>query len=92
MYCNAMTHGMSGRISYVAPMYIDIVPNRKSPPAILLRESVRDGKHVRKRTIANLSALPIAQAEMIRRVLKGERLGPVESALEVTRSLAHGIA
>ncbi len=85
-----MTHGMSGRISYSAPMYIDIVPNRKSPPAILLSESVRDGKHVRKRTIANLSALPIAQAEMIRRVLKGERLGPVESALEVTRSLAHG--
>ena len=35
-------------------MYIDIVPNRGSPPAILLRESIRDGKRVRKRTIANL--------------------------------------
>jgi hypothetical protein len=46
-------------------MYIDIVPNRGSPPAILLRESIRDGKRVRKRTIANLSALPIEQAEMI---------------------------
>jgi hypothetical protein len=85
-----MTQGAPERISYTAPMYIDIVPNRKSPPAILLRESVRDGKHVRKRTIANLSALPIEQAEMIRRVLKGEKLGAVESALEVTRSLAHG--
>jgi hypothetical protein len=71
-------------------MYIDIVPNRGSPPAILLRESIREGKRVRKRTIANLSALPIAQAEMIRRVLKGEKLGPVESALEVVRSQAHG--
>jgi DDE family transposase len=71
-------------------MYIDIVPNRGSPPAILLRESIRDGKRVRKRTIANLSALPIEQAEMIRRVLKGERLGPLESALDVVRSQAHG--
>ena len=72
------------------PMYIDIVPNRGSPPAILLRESIRDGKRVRKRTIANLSALPIEQAEMIRRVLKGEKLGPLESALDVVRSQAHG--
>ena len=71
-------------------MYIDIVPNRGSPPAILLRESIRDGKRVRKRTIANLSALPIEQAEMIRRVLKGEKLGPLERALEVVRSQAHG--
>jgi hypothetical protein len=71
-------------------MYIDIVPNRSSPPAILLRESVREGKRVRKRTVANLSALPIEQAEMIRRVLKGEKLGPIEDALEVVRSLAHG--
>jgi len=74
----------------MAPMYIDIVPNRGSPPAILLRESIRDGKRVRKRTIANLSALPIEQAEMIRRVLKGEKLGPLESALEVVRSQHHG--
>jgi hypothetical protein len=71
-------------------MYIDIVPNRGSPPAILLRESIREGKRVRKRTIANLSALPIAQAEMIRRVLKGEKLGSLESALDVVRSQAHG--
>ena len=71
-------------------MYIDIVPNRGSPPAILLRESIREGKRVRKRTIANLSALPIEQAEMIRRVLKGEKLGPLESVLEVVRSQHHG--
>jgi len=71
-------------------MYIDIVPNRRSPPAILLRESIREGGRVRKRTIANLSALPIEQAEMIRRVLKGEKLGPLESALEVVSSQHHG--
>jgi hypothetical protein len=81
---------MGARIRHIAAMYIDIVPNRGSPPAILLRESIRDGKRVRKRTIANLSALPIEQAEMIRRVLKGEKLGPVESALEVVHSQAHG--
>ena len=71
-------------------MYIDIVPNRSSPPAILLRESVREGKRVRKRTIANLSALPLEQAEMIRRVLKGEKLGPMEAAFDVVRSQHHG--
>ena len=48
-------------------MYIDIVPNRKSPPAILLRESTRQGKKIVKRTLANLSSLTIAQAESIRR-------------------------
>ena len=71
-------------------MYIDIVPNRNSPPAILLRESVREGKRVRKRTVANLSSLPTDQVEMIRRVLKGEKVGPVEDGLECVRSQHHG--
>ena len=71
-------------------MHIDIVPNRTSPPAILLRESFREGKRVRKRTIANLSSLPLAQVEMIRRVLKGEQLGPVAAGLEVIGSRHHG--
>jgi Transposase DDE domain len=71
-------------------MHIDTIPNRNSRPAYLLRESVRDGKHVRKRTLANLSSLPIEQIEAIRRVLKGERLGPVKDTLEVVRSRAHG--
>ena len=71
-------------------MYIDIVPNRNSPPAVLLRESVREGKRVRKRTVANLSSLPKDQVEMIRRVLKGEKLGPVEAGLECIRSQHHG--
>lgn len=71
-------------------MHIDIVPNRTSPPAVLLRESYREGKQVRKRTLANLSALPMDQVEMIRRVLKGEKLGPVEDQFECIRSLHHG--
>jgi transposase len=71
-------------------MHIDTIPNRKSRPAYLLRESVREGKHVRKRTLANLSSLPIDQIETIRRVLKGEKLGPVADGLEVIRSLHHG--
>jgi transposase len=71
-------------------MHIDTIPNRNSRPAYLLRESVRDGKRVRKRTLANLSSLPIEQIEAIRRILKGERLGPVEDTLEVVVSRAHG--
>ena len=55
-------------------MHIDTIPNRNSRPAYLLRESVREGKRVRKRTLANLSALPIEQIEAIRRILKGERM------------------
>jgi hypothetical protein len=71
-------------------MHIDTIPNRNSRPAYLLRESVREGKRVRKRTLANLSSLPIEQIEAIRRILRGEKLGPVEDGLEVVRSRAHG--
>ena len=71
-------------------MYIDIVPNRKSRPAILLRESIRDGKRIVKRTIANLSSLSLEQAEAIRGVLKGKALAPVDEVFEIIRSRAHG--
>ncbi len=71
-------------------MYIDIVPNRKSPPAILLRESVREGNKITKRTLANLSSLSIEQAEAIRAVLKGQTMAPVEEVFEVVRSRSHG--
>jgi transposase len=53
-------------------MYIDIVPNRNSPPAILLRESVRDGTTIRKRTLANLSQWDPARLDALRRALRGE--------------------
>ena len=71
-------------------MHIDTVPNRNSRPAYLLRESYREDGRVKKRTLANLSSLPIEQIETIRRVLKGEKLGPVEDSLEIVRSRAHG--
>ena len=71
-------------------MHIDTIPNRNSRPAYLLRESVRQGKRVTKRTLANLSALSIEQIEAIRRALKGEKLGPVGVGLECTSSRQHG--
>lgn len=71
-------------------MYIDTVPNRNSPPAILLRESARVGKKIIKRTLANLSDWPAAQVDLLRRVLKGESLIPPSEALQIERSLPHG--
>ena len=71
-------------------MYIDIVPNRKSPPAVLLRESVRAGAKIQKRTLANLSALSMQQVESIRRVLKGEKLVAIEERFEIVASAHHG--
>jgi len=64
-------------------MHIDIVPNRKSTPTVLLRECYREGKKVLKRTIANLSQLPMAQVEAIRSVLKGEKLVPCDKLFKI---------
>jgi hypothetical protein len=52
-------------------MYLDTVPNRNSPPAILLRESFRENGKVKKRTLTNLSKLPKEILELIRRALAG---------------------
>jgi len=71
-------------------MYIAEIPNRSSPPAFLLRESYREGDKVKNRTLANLSHLPRAQIEGLRRALKGEALVPVGELFEITRSLPHG--
>lgn len=71
-------------------MYIEKVPNRNSPPAILLREAWREGKRIRKRTVANLSHWPPEQVEALRRLLKGEVLVPVGGVFTVQRSLPHG--
>ncbi|MGC9504023.1 IS1634 family transposase [Baaleninema sp.] len=72
-------------------MYIERVPNRNSPPAVLLRESYREGNKVRKRTLANLSKLPSETIENLRIVLKGgvavENYG---EAFQIQRSLPHG--
>jgi hypothetical protein len=72
-------------------MYVETVPNRNSPPAILLRESYRDGKTVRKRTLLNLSDWPTEHIEGLRGVLKGGVVIPAgQVALTVERSLPHG--
>lgn len=71
-------------------MHIDAIPNRGARPTYLLRESVRDGKRIKKRTLANLTALPDDQIKTIRRALKGEALVPAEGAFECVRSQPHG--
>ncbi len=71
-------------------MHIHIVPNRGSPPTVLLRESYREGNKVGKRTLANLSSLPSAQIEAIRAALRGEPLQPASQRFEAIASRAHG--
>lgn len=71
-------------------MFIDVVPNRGSPPAVLLREGYREGDKVKKRTLANLSKLPPEAIEALRRVLAGETLVSAEEHLTIERSLSHG--
>ena len=72
-------------------MYIEAVPNRSSPPAILLRESYRDGNRVRKRTLLNLTDWPRELVEGLRALLKGGTVIPAgQAALSVIRWLPHG--
>jgi hypothetical protein len=75
----------------MVPMYIESVPNRNSPPCILLRESRREGRRVVKRTLLNLTSWPSELVEDFRRLLKGGRVvEDLSQAFEVVRSLAHG--
>ena len=71
-------------------MYIEIVPNRNSRPAVLLREGWREGKKVCKRTIANLTDWPARKVDLLRRVLKEEPLVSPAEAFSIERSLPHG--
>jgi hypothetical protein len=70
-------------------MYVAVVPNRSSRPAILLRESYRDGGRVKNRTLANLSDWSAERVETLRGALRGDKLVPAES-MEIMRSLPHG--
>ena len=56
-------------------MYVESVPSRNSPPAVLPRESYRDGGKFKKRTLANLSHWPVAKVEALRQVPRGQRAG-----------------
>lgn len=71
-------------------MYVETVPNRNSPPAILLREGRREGKKVHKRTLANLTHWPKDKIERLRRVLKNEPLVHPDQLFVIERSLPHG--
>jgi hypothetical protein len=79
-------------------MYVATVPNRNSPPAILLRESFREGGKVRNRTLANISDWPPEKVEAMRQLLKGNipngpasrAARPQPEAFEIIRSLPHG--
>jgi hypothetical protein len=71
-------------------MFIAVIPNRTAPTTILLRESYREGKHVRTRTLANLSSLAPEQLAALRGVLKGETWVRAEDVFAVEESLPHG--
>lgn len=72
-------------------MYIESVPNRSSPPAILLRESYREDGKVKKRTILNLTKWDPKIVEGLRLLLKGGTVIPnIEDEFEIVRTLPHG--
>jgi hypothetical protein len=71
-------------------MYIARIPNRSSPPAILLRESYREDGKVRTRTIANITDWPAAKIEALRSVLKNKAVALSVNDLRIERSLPHG--
>src|SRR5437868_2920817 len=71
-------------------MYVAVIPNRSSPPAILLRESYSENGKTKKRTLKNLSDWPAERIEQLRAVLRGDELVPRTDALEIVRSLPHG--
>ena len=71
-------------------MYIAVVPNRNSPPAILLREGWREGKKTRQRTLANLSSWPPEKIETFCRLLRDETLVSPQDLLATQKTLPHG--
>jgi Transposase DDE domain len=71
-------------------MYVATVPNRGSPPAILLRESYRDGGKVKTRTLKNLSGWPAARIDLLRAVLRGDQLVPAGEGIAIAQALPHG--
>ena len=72
-------------------MYVTRIPNRDSPPAVLMRESYREDGKVKSRTLANISDWPEAKIDSLRRVLAGETLVPLGAErFEIERALAHG--
>ena len=71
-------------------MYVERVPNRSSPPAVLLRQAWREAGKIRKRTLANLSHWPEDRVDSLRRLLRGESLVSPKDVFTVESSLPHG--
>jgi len=91
MYRSIYRLCLPAMMSYHLPMYIESVPNRDSPPAILLRESYREAGKVKKRTLLNLSNWPHERIAGFKALLKGGTVIPKElDAITIIRSLPHG--
>jgi len=75
---------------YMVAMYVERIPNRGSPPAVLLREAWREAGKIRKRTLANLSHWPQDRVESLKRLLRGDRLVSPQDVFAVGSSLPHG--
>jgi hypothetical protein len=71
-------------------MYVTVIPNRSSPPAILLRESYREAGKTKNRTLANLSGWPSDRIELLRAVLRGDKLLAADQVMQIERALPHG--
>ncbi len=71
--------------------HVDKIPNRNSPPAILFRKAWREGKRIRRITLANLTRVPEEIVDGIRAMLKGGVVvQSVEQIFTIKRSLPHG--
>lgn len=71
--------------------HVEVIPNRKSPPAILFREAWREGKKIRRRTISNLTGMPQVIIDGIRAMLKGGVVcRDITDAFPIKRTLPHG--
>lgn len=83
---------MLRRYAMHVAMYIDTLPNRDSPPSVLLRLGWPEGGKICKRTLANLKAWPAHKVELLRRLLRDDPLRAPEDAFAIERSIAQGHA
>jgi hypothetical protein len=92
MWFNRIFFVLQRELWHSVYLYIAVVPNRSSPPAVLLRESFRENGKVHNRTLANISHWPPAQVAALREVLKGATTTAKSAteAFEMVRSLPHG--
>ena len=88
---HVLIHYVSMFINSTMAIYIESIPNRNSPPAILLRYAKRNGKRIERKTLANLSKTPAFIVDAIRILLKGGVIvNSLDQAFTVHRSLPHG--